>query len=156
MKHQKSTLLLILLLNVFYSCSFITGEEITRLPINQISIDDNNIFSKKTSLDLAKGEKIALWSDMDMEYAGEVQLLFKIRMSRNGENMGIIELDPTSKNLTIGELKSQINDNTSWSFSGKNTEITIEDDGNYTFEGILVASENPSLKINKAEVVFRK
>ncbi|WP_254160693.1 hypothetical protein [Chryseosolibacter histidini] len=47
-------------------------------------------------------------------------------------------------------------DKTSWSFSGKNSEIKIEEDAQYTFKGILVASDNPSLKVTKAEVFFRK
>jgi hypothetical protein len=47
-------------------------------------------------------------------------------------------------------------DKTSWSFSGKNSQMKIEEDGKYTFKGILVASENPSLKVTKAEIVFKK
>jgi len=45
---------------------------------------------------------------------------------------------------------------TNWSFSGKNSEIKIEEDGYYTFKGILVASENETLKVTKAEIVLKK
>tara|TARA_B100001059_G_C17528205_1_gene424215 strand:+ start:429 stop:629 length:201 start_codon:yes stop_codon:yes gene_type:complete len=43
-----------------------------------------------------------------------------------------------------------------WQFLGKNHEFTIEKDGDYTFKGLLIASENPTLKVTTAEVVIKK
>lgn len=141
---------------LFAGCSALTGEEVGRLPINQVSTDDDHLIMKEVSLDLKKDDKVAIWSDMDLEYEGDVILRFKIEILNNGESIGGIEIDPTEKNITMGEVRTTLMGKTDWSFSGKNTEIKIEDDGNYTFKGILVASENPTLIVNKAEVVFKK
>lgn len=141
---------------LFTACSAITGEEVGRLPINQVSTDDDNLIIKEISLDLKKDEKIAIWSDMDIEYEGKVALRFKMEILKNGENFGGLEIDPTDKNITIGEVKTSLMGKTDWRFSGKNSEIKIEEDGNYTFKGILVASENSTLKVTKAEIVLKK
>ncbi|MEW7278937.1 hypothetical protein ABW636_10115 [Aquimarina sp. 2201CG1-2-11] len=136
-------------------CSALTGEEIARLAINQVSTDDNNLIIKETSLSLKKGDEIAFWSEMDMKYEGDVTLQFQIEVLKDGENLGILEIDTTEKNITLGELKTSIMGKTDWSFTGKNSEFKIEDDGNYTFKGILVATKNPTLIINKAEIVLK-
>lgn len=146
----------VFLLAAFISgCSALTGEEIARLSINQVS-NDSNLVIKETSLQLIKGDEVAIWSDMDLEYEGEVALRFRMEVLKDGEEFGGIEIDPAKKNISIGEFKTSINRKTDWSFLGKNTELNIEEDGNYTFKGILVAADNPSLKINKAEIVFKK
>lgn len=43
---------------------------------------------------------------MDFKHEGEVALLFKVEILKNGENLGGFEIDPTDKNLTIGEMKN--------------------------------------------------
>lgn len=139
---------------LFKGCTAFTGEEIGRLPINQVSTYEENLIEKEISLNLKKGDEIAIWSYMDIQYEGDIALRFYITILKDGEEFGGLEIDPTDKNITIGEVKTSIMDKTDWSFSGKNTEIKIEEDGNYTFTGILIASKNPTLKVNKAEVVF--
>ena len=147
------TLLMLALLAA--SCSAITGEEIARLKINAVS-SSGNFIDDEVTLALKKGDEIALWSDIDMEYDGDVNLRFRIKMFKDGTKTSELEIDPTKKNITIGEVKTKIRNNTKWSFSGKNSEIKIEEDGNYTLKSILVASKNPSLKVNKAELVLKK
>jgi hypothetical protein len=137
-------------------CDALTGEEIARLSINQVSTDENSLIIKETSLNLKKGEEIAIWSEMDIEYEGDVALRFRMEVSKDGENFGDLEIDPTDKNITIGEVKTSLMGKTDWRFSGKNSKIKIEEDGNYTFKGILVASENSTLKVTKAEIVLKK
>lgn len=138
------------------SCSAITGEEIGRLPINQLSTNDQNLAIQDVKIQLKKDQEIVFWSEMDIEYEGSVALLFKIEVSKGDEIVGILEIDPTDKNMTIGEFKTTVMGKTEWSFTGKNKEVKMDDDGLYTFKGILVSSKNPSLKINKAEVVIKK
>ncbi|CAL2101521.1 conserved protein of unknown function [Tenacibaculum sp. 190130A14a] len=156
MKRTLSLLIAVFSIILFTGCSALTGEEIGRLPINQVSKDDDNMIIKEISLDLKKDEEIAIWSDMDIEYEGNVVLRFRMEILKNGENFGGLEIDPTDKNITLGEVKTSLMNKTDWSFSGKNAEIKIEEDGNYTFKGILIASENSTLKVNKAEIVLKK
>jgi len=155
MKKTLSLLITAFSILLFTGCSALIGEEVGRIPINQVSTDDNMVI-KEISLDLKKDEEIAIWSDMDIEYKGNVSLRFRMEILKNGENFGGLEIDPTDKNITIREVKTSLIDKTNWSFSGKNSEIKIEEDGNYTFKGILVASENSTLQVNKAEIVFKK
>lgn len=137
------------------ACDAITGKEVGRLPINQVSTESNTVI-KETTLDLKKGTELKIWSDMDIAYDGDAQLRFRIEVLKDGKEFTSLDIDPTKKNISIGEFHSSINGKNKWSFSGKNGELKIEDDGKYTFKGILVASDNPSLKISKAELVFKQ
>jgi len=135
-------------------CSALTGEEIARLKINKVSTE-GNFTAKEAMLDLKKGDEIAFWSDMDMEYDGDVKILFKVKIFKSTTKVAQFEIDPTNKNITIGEVKTDIMDKTKWRFSGKNHDLIIEEDATYRITSILVASENPSLKIDKAELVIK-
>lgn len=151
---KKIPFLLMLLISLV-GCSAITGEEVARLPINEVSTE-NNLIVKEVSLDLKKDEEIAFWSDIDVEYEGEASLRFRVEVLKNGEDFGGFEIDPTDKSMTLGEVRTTIMGKTDWSFSGKNSEVKIEEDAKYTFKAILVSSDNPSLKIEKAELVIKK
>jgi len=145
----------LLLISLCLGCKGLIGEEIGRLKINKVSTDDK-LTSKEISLDLKKGQELVIWSDMDVEYDGEVSFELKLEISRNGEHFGQLTLDPTKKNVTLGETKIAIMDNTKWSFLGRNKKIDIKEDGQYTFKGILIASENESLTVHKAELIFKR
>ncbi|WP_346880829.1 hypothetical protein [uncultured Algibacter sp.] len=153
---KKSVIFLSVVL-LFLGCSALMGEEVGRLKINALSIEKNkNLIVKETSLHLKKDDEIAIWSDIDVEYEGDIDLIFRIGIDRNGEEYGGLEINPMDKSITIGEFKTSINNKTNWSFVGKNSKIKIEEDGEYTFKGLLVSSDNPSLKITKAEIVLKK
>ncbi|WP_397362309.1 hypothetical protein [Olleya sp. R77988] len=148
-------LIAVLILPLFLIGCGLTGEEIARLDINKLSTN-NNFIVKEAILDLKKGDKIAFWSDMDMEYAGKVDLRFRLKIFKKGTEMSQIDIDPTKKNITIGEVKTTLMGKTNWSFTGKNHQLKIEEDGTYGFKAVLISSKHPSLKINKAELVIKK
>lgn len=152
---MKKLLIIFALSIIFAGCDAILGTEIARLPINQVSTEENLII-KETTINLKAGDELAIWSDMDMEYDGEVSLIFRVEILKNGKKTGEFEVDPMEKNLTVGEVKTSLMDKTNWSFTGKNSDITIDEDAEYTFKAILIASENSSLVINKAELFFKK
>ena len=151
---KKAIIILILPVLLNFSCSSLTGEEVARFSINKVSIDDNFII-KEIKLDLIKDDEIYVWSEMNFSHQDNVDLRFKLVILKDGEKYGSLELDPIDKNISIGEVKTTVNGKTNWRFSGKNSEIKIKEDGLYTFKAILVASENPSLVIRKAELVFK-
>jgi len=152
---MKRVLKLLAISLVLTGCDALTGKEVGRLQINQLSTEGNLVI-KETTLDLKKDDEIGIWSDMDIEYEGDVALRFRVEIWKDGKKLGGFEVDPTEKKITIGEVKTTVMGKTDWSFSGKSSDYKIEEDGKYTFKGILVASENSSLKVNKAEVVFKK
>ena len=137
------------------SCEALLGTEVARLPVNAVSTTGHDVV-KEASLQLNKDEKIALWSDMDLAYEGESPVRFQVVVTRNGAPFKQLEIDPTEKNLTVGEIKTQVNNKVSWSFSGKNAELTAPENGLYTFKARLVAAPSPALKVAKAELVLKK
>ena len=152
---MKKLLRLLAISLVLIGCDAITGKEVGRLQINKLR-SEGNLVIKETTLDLTKDDEVGIWSDMDIEYEGDVALRFRVEILRDGVNLGTFEIDPTDKNITVGEVRTIVMDKTNWRFSGKNSEYTVDKTGKYTFKGILVASENSSLKVNKAEMVFKK
>lgn len=156
MRILESILMLAVSFTLLSGCDALIGKEVARLSINQISTDGNDLIIKEASLDLKKGEKIAIWSEMDIQYEGDVALRFKMNILKNGEYFVGLEIDPTDKNITIGEIKTSLMGKTDWEFTGKNAEVEIEEDGSYTFRGLLVASENPTLEVTSAIIVLKK
>lgn len=154
MKNQRA-LLFFLLAVVFFSCDALTGEEVARLPVNFVSSEDSTVI-KEVTLDLKKNDEIVFWSEMDIEYEGDVEMRFRVQALNDTTKLGGLEIDPTVKNVTLGEVKLSLGGKTSWRFTGRNTNIVIDHDGKYIFKAIFVASDNPTLKINKAELVIKK
>jgi len=152
---MKKLISLFTLALLFIGCSALTGEEIARLAINKVS-SKGNFIDKDVILELKKGDEIAFWSDMDMAYEGEVNLRFRVKIFKNDAKMSELEIDPMKKSITIGEVKSSIMDKTKWSFTGKNSELKIEEDASYRIAAILIASNNPSLEVTKAELILKK
>jgi len=153
---MKRTLTLIFLSIILISCTSLTGEEVARLKLDKVTTSEENVFEKETTLELKKDDELMFWSDMDIEYTGEAYFQFRFRIYKNGEPYGILEIDPTEKNITIGEIKTVLNDNTKWSFTGKNKELKIKESGKYKIKCVLKTTSNPSIKINKAEVVIKQ
>ena len=153
---MKKILFLLIPFIFITSCDSLTGEEIARLEINKVSTSEENIFEKETTLNLKKDEEISFWSEMDIEYPGEEYFQFRFRIYKNSEPFAILEFDPTEKNVTIGEIKTTFGDKTKWSFTGKNKELKISEDGKYTFKGILKSTNNPNIVVKKAIVIIKK
>lgn len=155
MTKNKSVIYLLFFTMLLTACDAITGEEVARIPVNAISTNENLII-KEVSIDLKKDDEIIFWSEMNIEYEGDVDLRFRVQILKNGKEFGGIEVDPTDKNITLNEVKTTLMDKTSWSFTGRNTKLKIEDNANYTFKALLVSSVNPTLKVNKAEIIIKK
>lgn len=145
----------VLSLSLLMACTALTGEEVARLPINQLSTDDE-LRIRETTINLTKGDELGIWSDMDIEYEGDVDLKFIIEILKDGKEFQTLELDPREKNISLGEVRTSIMGKTDWSFEGKNTEVEIEEYATYTFKAYLIASDNPSLKVTKAEIILKK
>lgn len=155
MKNVKILVLCLYISIAFTACDKLLGKEIASMSINQVSTEGNLVI-KEVSLDLIKDDEIIFWSEMDMEYEGNVNMQFKVQVLKDSAEIGFIEFDPREKNVSIGEVKTELLNKTSWSFSGKNTSMKVPDTGKYTFKALLAASDNPSLKIKKAEIVLKK
>ncbi len=152
---MKKYILFILIPLFFVNCTALTGEEIARIPIKEVSTE-NNIKMQEVSLDLKALDEVSVWSDMDFEWDKKVELRFIIEVLKNGEEFEDYEINPIEKSVTYGEAKTEMFGAHKWHFFGKNLQIRIEEDANYTFKIMLVASNNPSLIINRADIVLMK
>jgi hypothetical protein len=139
---------------VLSSCSSLMGEEIARLSFKETSNEKLNI--EETTLSLKKGDEIKLWSDVDIEFEDALALQYTIEIFIDTTSKGGFRLDALETNPTLMEVKTQVGDSYKWSFNGKMKSIVIEDDADYTFKAVLNSSENPSLLLKKADLVFKK
>jgi hypothetical protein len=151
---MKNLLFLVLIVITISGCDKLFGEEVARVKIDQLS--NNELFIKETILNLKKDEEISLWADMDMDYETNLSLVYSIEIWKDGKLLGNFDLDAMDVNPRMMEVKTSFNDKTSWSYSGKMKSFKAEDTGTYLFKAILRSSENPTLILNKAELVFKK
>ena len=144
-------LIILSFLTMLLGCGAITGEEIARLSINQVDTE-----AIETSVVLEKGEAIFVWSNMDLEFEGKLRLKFKMEILKEGEHLDYITIDPTDRTkLTLNQFRTSKGNKTKLSFSRRNAQINIPENGNYTFKAYL-ESRTSNLKIDKADLVLRR
>lgn len=150
---MKNILPLFAFLFLTFSCDAITGEEVARLAINEISTKDNTK-EKIVEVALLKDDEISIWSEIDVAYEGKADMQFSVGIFLNDELYKAMTFDPREKNVTMGEVKTDINGNVKWKFKGKNKTYKILEDGTYTIKSFFIASQNVNLQ--KAELVIKK
>lgn len=151
MNHLKYLPFLLLLL---LSCDTFTADEIARLSFKETSNYELNI--EEAALELKKGDKIHYWTEIDIEYENDLALVYNIEVWKDSVKLGGLEANALQTNPTIMELRTNIGNKTSWSFKGRMFTNTIEEDGSYRFLAVVRSSENPTLKLNKVELVLKK
>lgn len=132
------------------------GDEVARIEIGQVSTSDEDLHLGTASLPLKDGDKVTIWSDMHLKYKGDVSLEYRMQVFRDGQGVVSLNFDPTDKNMTVGETRTEVMNKTNWKFSGRNGSLDIDTGGVYRFEAILIASENESLEVLKADIVLRQ
>ena len=152
---MKKYFLLLIIPFLLQSCEAMFGKEIGIIKVNELSTK-NDLRIHEITLNLKKGDEIFIWSDMNIEYKGDVKLMFQFMINKDEVYKGGLEFDPTEGNITVGESKSDIMGKTKWSFSKKNKTIIIDEGGTYTFQALLKSSENTTLKIHKAEIILKQ
>ncbi len=150
---MKKLISIILFATTLISCD-IMGEEIGRLSFTETSNYELNV--KELTLELKKGEKISFWTDTDIEYESDLALVYQLELWQDTGKIGGIQLNALETNPTLMQVKTQLGNKTSWSYQGKMNFFQIENTGKYTFKAIIKSSENPTLKLNKADLVFKK
>ncbi|GJM60748.1 hypothetical protein [Persicobacter diffluens] len=151
---MKKILLIFSISLAIIGCDALTGKEVARLPINETS--NINLNMKEATLFLKKDEKVSFWTETDIEYENDVALVYTIELWKDSIKLGGVQLDALETNPTILEIKSSKGNKTSWSYTGKMDQYVVEEDGEYTYKAVLSSSDNPTLKINKAELVLKK
>jgi len=137
------------------ACDALLGKEVARLPLNAVSTPEREVV-KEATLTLQKDDVITFWSEMDMAYHGQAPLRFQVQVLQNAKPFQQLEFDPTEKNVSLKEVRTDVNGSINWSFTGKNATLTIPQTASYTFKARLVAANNPTLNLRKAHLVLKK
>lgn len=83
-------------------------------------------------------------------------LVYIVEMWQDSVKLGGLELNALKTNPTMMEVKTQFGNKTSWTYQGKMNFLEVENNGSFTFKAILKSSDNQTLKLNKADLVFKK
>lgn len=137
---------------LFSACGDLTAKEIARVSASK----PGDIAPRAAYVQLKKGDKIAIWSDMDFEYQSTPEMDFKVELYLNDALYETLEFKPTQKNMTINEVKSTTGKRKTWSFSGKNEEIEIRESGRFKCIAYLRTGFSVGLRINRADIVLKR
>ncbi len=148
-------LFIISLTVIAVACAALSSKEIGRLSFTR-PLDDVKPEWKKMELSLKQGEILRFWADMDLEYDGSVDMIYSIRLVKGTDTLVVPDLNPFEKKITVGEVKTTVMGKTKWRFSGQMHTIDIKEDGTYTVMARFSSSMNNSLKLRKADLVFKK
>jgi len=134
------------------------GEEIARITITHVGPGDEGPTTQERVVPLTEGEEISLWSEIDMEYVEPMDLLIDVEVkNEGGEVVDQFSYDPREQNVTIKEVRKNINGNVSWRWgSAKNASFTPGMGGEYTFHIVLTADPQDNFVLNSGAVVFKK
>ena len=141
---------------VVMGCDALTGEEVARLSIDELTVDQSDLKTQSTTIDLEAGDRLNLWAHMDLEYEGELALEFQLLIIKEGDTLNMLPLNPFEVDITMNEIKTSFNNKTDWRFAGRMNYLDIEDSGTYEFQTLLLANVGANPTINKADLVFKK
>jgi hypothetical protein len=131
------------------------SKEVAKTPFDHVSKGEETDW-KSVNLKLQAGEKIWFWTDMDLEYKGDLALEYVIQVIKGKDTTGIIRVDPFEKDMSFAEVKTNLGGETKWSYIGRLNFLEIKETADYTFRVMLLASENVSLKLKRGDLIFKK
>jgi hypothetical protein len=95
------------------------------LTINRINSDTLAI-EESIAFNLVKGEKILVWSDMNLHYDAKVKMFFDLFIHSSVVELGRIQIDPRKKDLRVHEVRKHINGVVGCKYQGKASTIELK------------------------------
>ena len=136
------------------ACDALTGEEVARMDIQETS--DRELIIKQATVNLKKGDEVAFWTEMDLEYENDLALRYSVEVWKDSQRLKAFDLDALNTNVRMMEVRTSFGNKTSWSYTGRMGKMEIAEDGIYDFKAILRSSGNPTLVLNKANLVLKR
>lgn len=142
---------------LMYSCAGMFGEEFARIPIDEISSEGQLNVESKT-IDLNAGDELSLWTDLDIEYSGSLELEYQLIVVIDGEDtLDLIRFDAFENDVSFNKRTVTFNNKTTYSVMGRLGPFQAEKDGSYEFNVAVFSNQNPDeFTFNKGDLVFRK
>lgn len=147
-------ILLCITVILFSRCNALKEKEIARLELNHTS-NDSLVIAEET-IDVKKGDKIAFWDDLKIQFEGDLMLVFTIEIWKDSIKIGSLRLDALKTNPKLMEVKTQFGNSTKWSFIGRMKYIEIDEDATYKFRAAINSNDNSTLVIHKADLILKK
>ena len=145
---------LLILLSLLTSCRYFVGDEVLRITVEEITYESLNHPAEGIRT-FEKGDELHFWTDMDVEYTGNVGLTCMVRILLNGEMDEEIILNPFEGDLTLDNDKAQAADHIRWDREARQLIMNVQETGEYHFIVFLLASSNPTLKVHEFDFVVR-
>jgi len=136
------------------SCGNTMGNEIARLPIKELSNEELKF--QEVSLELNKGDELSFWTDLDVEFEGELELGYGLEIYREETMLDVLQLDAFDVEPILNESIESEGNTTKRSYVGKMASLLIDEEGTYIFKAVLISSEFPPTNIAKADLVIRQ
>lgn len=136
------------------ACDALTGEEVARMDIQETS--DRELIIKQATVNLKKGDEVAFWTEMDLEYENDLALRYSVEVWKDSQRLKAFDLDALNTNVRMMEVRTSFGNKTSWSYTGRMGKMEIAEDGIYDFKAILRSSGNPTLVLKKANLVLKR
>lgn len=139
---------------ILFSCNLFIGDEILRLQFN--CNDTAGMENIEYQISLQKGDKIAFWTETEMEYSRNPDIFYDVEISWGEEGLKEFELDIFDVNPTVKELKTSNGRKTKHRFNGKMETFVIPEDGDYNFNVTIYYPVNSDFLLKKADFVIRQ
>ncbi len=163
MKILKKILFIILMVTTLsiFGCKELFQKEIARVKAGIVKNHNNPQFHS-TTLNLKQGEIVYLWTDVDVEFTGDIDFIYLVKVTGRDNRPVKYEIRPLEDNqrkVTLNERKIVFNNKTKWSFSCYYYTYKADTSGEYTFESVLAISaksKGASFAVNKSDLVLKK
>lgn len=142
-------------------CNVLSQEELARLEVPLINDITDPTFTS-ANLSIHEGDTIYLWTDVDLEFIGKIDMVYLVRITGpQGEinKYEIRPLDEDRRTVTMNNRRITINDRTEWSFSSYYYSFYADQSGEYLFEVTLVVNEISQAAmytINQSDLVLKR
>jgi hypothetical protein len=162
----KHSIFIIIITVLSNSCAFVQ-EEVDIIDIEELtnSSEELKIYKSKT-VNINSGDKLYFWSELDMEYEGNVNLYFQVEIANDkGESLMLIEMDALDIDTRVMCIETTSNNKTNYSCTGRIHNFTspeemdfveFEDSGEYSFNVIMFANSYEKIDIKKSKLILKK
>ncbi len=161
---QSYRLVSVLLAGSLSSCNMMGGDEVGRIPFNkavgseiELTLETFNSGFKAQSLDLVTGDVVSLWTDLDIEYEGELKMDYIVYViSSANDTVESLQALPLEVNVSVRSVETTFGNKHAKKHLGKMSTLEIKEEGTYSFSAVLRSAVNKTLVIEKADLVLRK
>ncbi|MFT4979285.1 MAG: 3-phosphoglycerate kinase [Myxococcota bacterium] len=110
-----------------------------------------------TSATVAAGP-VALWTDIDLEWEGDLALRYDVRIAQDGAELAVMSCDPLDVNVTMNSMTTDLGSRHTRRYQGlMHCTATIPTDGPIDVTAALsVTNATSAYSISRADLVIKQ